>query len=70
MMNLQLLTDKTLSGEQISKAEAMFLYKQPLDELCESADKIRRQFCSNQFDICTIINGKSGHCSENCKFCA
>lgn len=70
MMNINILTDKVLNGEQISKAEAMFLYEQPLSELCESADKIRRQFCSNGFDICTIINAKSGSCSENCKFCA
>lgn len=69
-MNLKILTDKVLNGEQISKAEAMFLYGQPLSELCESADKIRRHFCSNGFDICTIINAKSGSCSENCKFCA
>ena len=48
----------------------MFLYEQPLEELCSSADKIRKHFCKNQFDICTIVNAKSGHCSENCKFCA
>lgn len=70
MKKLKFLTDKILSGEQITKTEAMYLYEHPLDELCKSADKIRRHFCSNQFDICTIINGKSGHCSENCKFCA
>ena len=48
----------------------MFLYGQPLLELCGSADEIRRRFCANRFDICTIINAKSGSCSENCRFCA
>lgn len=68
-MDLEMLTNQVLSGAQIGKQEAMFLYEQPLEELCESADKIRRYFCANQFDICTIVNAKSGHCSENCKFC-
>lgn len=70
MTNLQALTDKVLSGKLIDKEESICLYQQPLSELCDHADKIRRHFCSNRFDICTIINGKSGHCSENCKFCA
>lgn len=66
----ELLKQKIFDGEQITKQEAIELYKQPLSELCPNADEIRRHFCSNSFDICTIINGKSGHCSENCRFCA
>ena len=69
-MNLKELTDNVLNGRQVTREEAIYLYCQPLPALCESADRIRRHFCSNRFDICTIINGKSGHCSENCKFCA
>ena len=69
-MNLQELTEKVLDGGQIDREEALFLYGQPLEELCESADRVRRRFCSSQFDLCTIINGKSGRCSENCRFCA
>lgn len=69
-MNLSGLTNKVLEGNEITRDEALFLYEQPLSELCESADHIRRHFCGNQFDICTIINAKSGSCSENCKFCA
>ena len=69
-MNLKTLTNRVLHGQQTSREEAMFLYEQPLPALCESADNIRRHFCSNRFDICTIINAKSGRCSENCKFCA
>lgn len=69
-MDLKELTEKVLEEKQITKEEALFLYDQPLAELCESADMIRQHFCSNRFDICTIINAKSGSCSENCKFCA
>lgn len=70
MSYTDLLADKVIGGGQVTKSEALKLYDRPLDELCEKADIIRRHFCSNLFDICTIINGKSGRCSENCKFCA
>lgn len=64
------LKEKVLSGYQVTKDEAMQLWDCDYDELCSSADEIRQHFCKNNFDICTIINGKSGKCSENCKFCA
>lgn len=70
MSYVKLLREKVLRGEQVTKFEAIRLYDQPLDELCATADELRRHFCSNRFDLCTIINGKSGRCSENCKFCA
>lgn len=69
-MNVNELKTKVLNGYSITKSEAMDLYTAPLDELCAAADEIRRHFCGNKFDICTIINGKSGKCSENCKYCA
>ncbi len=61
---------KVLGGGQVSREEALALYGEPLRELCAAADEIRKHFCQNKFDICTIINGKSGKCSENCKYCA
>lgn len=67
---MQRAKEKVLAGEPITRQEALRLYGQPLGELCEAADEIRRHFCSNGFDLCTIINGKSGRCSENCRFCA
>lgn len=70
MVDAEILKNKILNGERITKEEAMKLYEQPLEMLCQTADEIRRQFCSDTFDICTIINGKSGRCSENCRFCA
>lgn len=69
-MNLQEIANEVINGKQISKEEALFVYEQPLSELCENANRIREHFCTNKFDICAIINAKSGSCSENCKFCA
>ena len=64
------LKDKILSGYNITYNEALSLIETPLNEMLEAADEIRKHFCSNIFDICSIINAKSGKCSENCKFCA
>lgn len=67
---VETLKNKVLRGELITKEEALLLADAPLDELCKAADEIRRSCCKDTFDICAIINAKSGRCSENCKYCA
>lgn len=57
-------------GGAISRSQALELAGAPLDELTAAANEIRKQFCGSGFDLCTIVNAKSGKCSENCKFCA
>ena len=69
-MNIFELKEKVLSGYLITRDEALEISQMPLEELTKAADEIREHFCGNAFDICTIINGKSGKCSENCKYCA
>lgn len=64
------LKNKVLSGKCITRNEGILLYNEPLEELSSAANEIREKFCGNGFDICTIVNGKSGRCSENCKYCA
>ncbi len=64
------MKEKVLRGEQIEKQEALQLLEEPLSELQEAADEIRKKICGNGFDICTIVNGKCGRCSEDCKYCA
>ena len=38
--------------------------------LYEAADQLRKEMHGDHFDLCSIINARSGKCSENCKFCA
>ncbi|MCW2276599.1 biotin synthase BioB [Heliophilum fasciatum] len=64
------LKAKIYNGYEVSKNDALMLAEADLEELCTAANEIRRYFCGAAFDLCTIINGKSGKCSENCKFCA
>lgn len=64
------LKKKILNGGEINKAEACLLAEADLNELMSAANEIREKMCGNTFDICTIINGKSGRCSENCRYCA
>lgn len=67
---LNKLKEKVLGGGDITKSEAMALRNAPLEELCAAADEIRARFCGNGFDLCSIINAKSGKCSEDCRYCA
>lgn len=64
------LKEKILNGSLLEKSEIISLLTEPIIELSKAANEIRDFFCGNSFDICTIINGKSGRCPENCKYCA
>lgn len=65
------LRDKVLEGYTVNRQEALILYKEvPLEELAAAANEIREKMSGNGFDLCTIINGKCGKCSEDCKYCA
>lgn len=46
------------------------LLKLPLFELISIADKVRGKKSISELDLCSIMNAKSGLCSEDCKFCA
>ena len=70
LQRLEQYKQTVLQGNLLEKAEALELAQLPLEPLCQAADAIRRAFCGNAFDLCTIINGKSGRCSEDCKYCA
>lgn len=70
MTMIQELKTRVLNGGLVSREEALALYAAPLEELCSAARQIQLHFCQNRFDLCTIINGKSGRCPENCRFCA
>jgi biotin synthase len=70
---LNTLGSKILSGHRITAPEAFALAAIPdrlLWDLTALADKLRRQHKGNRIHTCTILNGKSGKCSEDCGFCS
>lgn len=64
------LKKKVIEGGEITKDEVLKLYSENADELYVAADEIRKKLCGDTIDLCSIINGKSGRCSENCRYCA
>lgn len=54
----------------MEKPNVDFLLKTPLSELITFADRVRKETVGPGLELCSIINAKSGLCSEDCKFCA
>lgn len=64
------LAEEIISGRRMRRTDDLsILLTADIEELCSGADAIRKAFCGNKVDLCTIVNGRSGRCSEDCKFC-
>lgn len=67
------LGEKILQGHAVTQDEAVMLTQIPRADIMLAAayaNKIREQFAGDRIDMCGVINARSGHCSEDCKFCA
>lgn len=64
------LRDKIISGYEATRDDIEKIKNLEIEDLAKVSSDIRDKFFSDKFDLCTIINGKSGRCSEDCKFCA
>lgn len=67
----QQIAEEIIAGRRLNREDDLtFLLEGDLGRLKQGADRIRRELCGDHVDLCTIINGRAGRCSENCKFCA
>lgn len=71
MKDLQKLETAILEGYLITTEEALdLLHQADTEELCRTADRLRKHFMGNEIDTCSIMNARSGRCSEDCKWCS
>jgi len=64
---------RTLKGHRLSRPDVLTLARAALDhpyELMYWAHKVRRRRFSNEVRLCSIVAGKLGACTEDCKWCA
>lgn len=67
------MVNKVLQGEQltIDEAKALCALDESYNEaIFNGANEIRKHYMGNHMDLCSIMNAKSGSCSEDCRFCA
>lgn len=69
-VELDRLRVKILGGETLSESEAYSLSAMPRRALHAVAAEVTAAMSPRRFDSCSIVNARSGRCSENCKWCA
>ena len=70
-MDVLALAQEIISGRRLGRQDDLsFFLTCDLDQLCRGADEIRAACVGDKVDLCSIINGRSGRCPEDCKYCA
>ncbi|MBU0652923.1 MAG: biotin synthase BioB [Proteobacteria bacterium] len=63
----------SMSGTGINAEDALAVLRLPQAEiwsLLEISQRVRHHFKGDQIRLCSIVNAKSGLCSEDCAFCS
>lgn len=70
-MNLYELAEAIVNGRRLKRGDELSFFEScDLEELLKGADLIREKLVGDKVDLCSIINGRSGKCPEDCKYCA
>ncbi len=70
-MGMIKLAEEIIGGRRMTREDDLSIFLEAdLEELCKGADMIRAHFIGDRVDLCSIINGRSGRCPEDCKYCA
>ena len=70
-MDILNLAQEIIHGKRLTREDDLsFFLACDLEPLCQGADEIRKACVGDKVDLCSIINGRSGRCPEDCKYCA
>lgn len=67
------LGEQVLDGRPIARSQAEGLLSSAgaaYDALLYQANRVRRHFKGDKIHLCSIVNARSGRCSQDCAFCA
>lgn len=67
------ITDFVLNGGRIDRSSASVLSQisgADFYDLFAAASRVKEQFRGPVVDVCSIVNAKSGACTEDCSYCA
>ncbi len=70
---LNILTGNILAGKPLDAGAYRIIVDTPAHHspmLMAGAERIRKAHFASEIHLCTICNGKSGKCSEDCAFCS
>ena len=71
MENLKELQQQLIEGRRLDYEQLLEMTHTLSDEqLYALADGLRTHFEGRHIDLCSIMNARSGRCSENCKWCS
>ncbi|CDN32466.1 Biotin synthase [Mucinivorans hirudinis] len=70
-MTVKDIESQIFSGKNISHEQTVYISDNwATEKICELADKVRAHFMGSKIDTCSIMNARSGRCSEDCKWCS